>query len=83
MEEEEAFADSGGSCARIFIFVLFFGGKGGFGPFATSTVFWSFFAISRHSSVTRKSFCEFGRFFFFFLLLFLLSSRAKLTNSPF
>lgn len=46
MEEEEAFADSGGSCARIFIFVLFFGGKGGFGPFATSTVFWSFFAIS-------------------------------------
>lgn len=35
--------------------------------------------FQRHSSVTRKSFCEFGRYFFFFLL-FLLSSRAKLTS---
>ncbi len=46
MEEEEAFADSGGSFTRIFF--LFGGGGGcrGFDPFATSTVFWSFFAIS-------------------------------------
>lgn len=77
VEEEEAFANSGGSFTRVFYFLFFGGGD------SILSQLRRYFGVSlqfqRHSSVTRKSFCEFGRYFFFFLL-FLLSSRAKLTS---
>ncbi len=78
MEEEEAFADSGGSFSRIF-YCFFFLGWGGAGDLILSQLR-RYFGVSlqfqRHSSVTRKSFCEFGRFFFFSLLE--LSLQASL-----
>jgi len=67
--------------AQGFLFLFYFlGGRGDLVLSQLRRYFGVSLQFQRHSSVTRKSFCEFGRFFFFFLLLFLLSSRAKLTS---